>query len=145
MVRLRRIPAVRAANLLTLTIAIPYGVSLEILHHDQLAEHGGLHGIRDDGALESALGRPRNRWLYDQTTDLTELAAAYAFGVVRSHPFVDGNKRMAFIALAVFLDLNGSALDADETDVVTTMRALASGELSEDDLADWVRTRQAQR
>ena len=114
-------------------------LAIEILHHDQLAEHGGLHGLRDEGALESALERPRNRWLYDETIDVAELAAAYAFGIVRGHPFADGNKRTGFIALAAFLDLNGSSLKAEEGDVVATMRRLAARELSEEDLTDWIR------
>ena len=104
-----------------------------------LLTHGGLPGLRDEGMLESALARPRQRFAYDATTDLSALAAAYGFGLARNHPYVDGNKRVAFVAMAVFLGLNGLEFSAAEDGVVTTTVALASGTLDEDALADWIR------
>lgn len=89
--------------------------------------------------LESALMRPRNRWAYDPSSDLAALAAAYGYGLATNHPYVDGNKRVAFLAMYVFLELNGWELDAKETEVVTTMRSVAAGEMGEDELAGWLR------
>ena len=108
-------------------------------HFRQVREHGGAHGIRDENALEAALARPRHRWAYEPEVDLADLAAAYAFGLVRGHPYVDGNKRVAFIAMDAFLDVNGVELLA--TDVVVTMQAAAAGGLDEGELADWIRRR----
>lgn len=109
-----------------------------IIHEMQLAEHGGPSGIRDMGMLESALGRPRNLWAYSQTpVRLTRLAAAYAFGISSNHPFVDGNKRTAMVLSFAFLDTNGFALTATQEDAYRTILALAAGELSEQELADW--------
>jgi death-on-curing protein len=110
------------------------------LHDRQLAEHGGPSGLRDAGAFGSALARPINRWAYGED-DLAALAAAYAFGIARSHPFVDGNKRTAWVAARLFLRKNGRALAYDERDAIRTVMALAAGELSEDELADWFRAR----
>jgi death on curing protein len=110
------------------------------IHDRQLAEHGGGSGVRDATMLESALGRPVNRWHYG-TDDIAELAAAYAFGVARNHPFVDGNKRTAWILARLFLVINGHKIMFDKEDAVRTVLALASGDLSEDELADWFRTR----
>ncbi|MDH6591184.1 death-on-curing protein [Variovorax sp. TBS-050B] len=107
-------------------------------HEEQLAEHGGPAGVRDHGMLESALARPQHRALYG-SPDAADLAASYAFGLARNHPFVDGNKRAAFVALEVFLDLNGWTLTATDEDCVTTTLALAAGELGEEELADWIR------
>ena len=112
---------------------------IDAIHTDMLLTHGGLPGLRDEGMLESALARPRQRFAYDATTDLAALAAAYGFGLARNHPYVDGNKRVAFVAMAVFLGLNGLEFSAAEDGVVTTIVALASGTLDEDALADWVR------
>jgi death-on-curing protein len=112
---------------------------VDAVHWDQIREHGGLAGIRDETALESALARPRHKWHYEEATDLTTLAAAYGFGVCRNHPYRDGNKRVAFVVMAVFLELNGLMLKADETEVVTVMLALAAGTLSEKRLATWLR------
>ena len=109
------------------------------IHDEQLAEHGGGTGVRDDGLLESALARPRNRLAYDTAADLASLAAAYAFGLARNHPFVDGNKRTAFVAAEVFLDLNGMVLAAGDEDCVLTMLRLAAGEIEEEAFADWLR------
>lgn len=110
------------------------------VHDRQLVEHGGPAGVRDAGALASALGRPINRWAYG-TDDPSEMAAAYAFGIARNHPFVDGNKRTAWVAARLFLLLNGHELVFAEAEAIATMLALAEGELSEEELADWVRER----
>ena len=112
---------------------------VDAVHWDQIREHGGLAGIRDETALESALARPRHKWHYEETTDLTTLAAAYGFGLCRNHPYRDGNKRVAFVVMLVFLELNGVTLKADEPEVVTAMLALAGGKLSEKELATWLR------
>ena len=120
-------------------------VVVDSIHFDQIREHGGLHGLRDENALESALARARNKREYDATSDLATLAAAYGFGIVTSHPYRDGNKRVAFIAMVVFLGLNGQALTASEADVVTTMLAAADNRCSEDELATWIRTHMAPR
>ncbi|WEK47949.1 MAG: type II toxin-antitoxin system death-on-curing family toxin [Candidatus Andeanibacterium colombiense] len=108
------------------------------IHDRQLAEHGGASGVRDTGALESALGRPVNRWSYGED-DLCALAAAYAFGVARNHPFTDGNKRTAWVLARLFLRLNAVALAFEPHDAIRTVLALAAGELSEEELADWFR------
>ena len=116
-------------------------VALDAIHADQVREHGGLAGVRDDNALESALARPRQKHAYEPTTDMAALAAAYAFGLARNHPYRDGNKRIAFLALVTFLGINRLQLDATDADVVTTMLALASGDLTEEQLARWFRDR----
>lgn len=109
-----------------------------IIHQIQLAEHGGPSGVRDMGMLESALGRPQNLWFYSETpVTLMRLAAAYAFGISSNHPFVDGNKRTAMVVSFAFLDTNGFALTATQEDAYRTILALAAGELSEQQLADW--------
>lgn len=108
-------------------------------HAEQLAEHGGGEGVRDAGALESAMARPRNLAEYGDP-DIAALAAAYAFGIARNHPFVDGNKRTAAVVSETFLILNGHALEASDAEVVVAFVALAAGELSEAELADWFRT-----
>jgi len=113
---------------------------LDAVHFDQLREHGGLPGLRDEGALESALARPRKKWAYDAEADLALLAAAYGFGIARSHPYRDGNKRAAFLAMAIFLGLNGFDIEAPEAEVVAVMVKVAAGQLSERQLAEWVRT-----
>ncbi len=109
-------------------------------HAEQLAEHGGGDGIRDAGMLESAMARPRNLADYGEP-DAAALAAAYAFGIARNHPFTDGNKRTAAVVSETFLMLNGCTLDASDAEVVVAFVALAAGELSEDELADWFRQR----
>jgi death-on-curing protein len=108
------------------------------IHDRQLAEHGGGTGVRDAGALDSALARPVNRWSYGED-DLCALAAAFAFGVARNHPFVDGNKRTAWVLARSFLRLNGMSISHDRQDAIRTVFALAAGELSEEELADWFR------
>jgi death-on-curing protein len=112
---------------------------LNAVHFDLLRTHGGLPGIRDENALESALARPRQKWHYGRTTDLATLAAAYGYGLAHNHPYRDGNKRTAFLAMAVFLGLNGNEFGATEAEVVTTMLQLAGGAMSEAALARWVR------
>ena len=114
-------------------------VQILTIHSDQIQSHGGSLGLRDRGLLESALERPRNRFLYDSEADLPALAAAYGFGLSSNHPFVDGNKRVAFQAMYLFLGLNGFRIDASEEEVVTTILSLASGDLDEPALADWLR------
>jgi death-on-curing protein len=112
---------------------------LEALHADQIAEHGGSLGIRDDGLLEDALARPRNKWHYEPHTDLATLAAAYTFGIAKNHPFVDGNKRAALVAAYTFLAINGFELEAPEPEAVTVILGTADGSVPEEDLASWIR------
>jgi len=108
-------------------------------HAEQLAEHGGGEGVRDAGALESAMARPVNLAAYSEP-DAAALAAAYAYGIARNHPFVDGNKRTAAVTSETFLVLNGYRLDASDAELVVAILALAAGELSEGELADWFRS-----
>jgi death-on-curing protein len=115
------------------------GLVLDAVHLDQLREHGGLPGVREEHTLEAALARPQQRWHYEPQSDLASLAAAYGWGLVTSHPYRDGNKRTAFLAMAIFLGLNGFDLEATPEEVVTTMLAAAAGQLTEAQLADWVR------
>jgi death-on-curing protein len=113
---------------------------VEALHADQILEHGGSLGIRDEGLLESALARPKQKWHYAPDTDLATLAAAYAFGIAKNHPFIDGNKRAALVAAYTFLAINDSELEAPELEAVSTILGTADGSLSEDDLASWIRS-----
>jgi death on curing protein len=108
------------------------------IHDRQLAEHGGLSGIRDSNMLESALARPQNLSVYG-TPDAAELAASYGYGIAKNHPFVDGNKRTAFVACELFLDLNGWELTASDVNCVLIMLDVAAGEASEVEFADWIR------
>jgi death-on-curing protein len=112
---------------------------VESIHFDQIRLHGGLPGTGDENALESALARPRNRLTYEAGTDLNELAAAYGYALTTSHPFNDGNKRIGFLAMYVFLGLNGHEIVAEETEVVELMTAIAGGRRSEREIADWLR------
>lgn len=107
-------------------------------HAEQLTEHGGGDGIRDAGMLDSAMARPQNLADYGEP-DVADLAAAYAYGIARNHPFVDGNKRTAAVISETFLMLNGQALQATDAELVVAFVALAAGELSEDEIADWFR------
>lgn len=109
------------------------------IHEAQLAEHGGLAGIRDEGLLFSALARPLNVAAYGDNPDVASLAAAYAFGLARNHPFLDGNKRTAFVVMELFLNLNGWILSADDATCISTMLALAGGNLSKRALCNWLR------
>jgi death on curing protein len=115
--------------------------ALVLLHAESLAEHGGLWGIRDEAALESALARPRNVHAYERGADVARLAAAYGFGLIRGHPFSDGNKRAGFLAIGLFLQLNEFELKSEEVDAVKTIIDVAAGNLSEKALAGWIRAR----
>jgi death-on-curing protein len=110
------------------------------VHEEQLAQHGGGTGIRDHGLLESTLARPRNLAVYGEP-DLADLAAAYAYGIARNHPFVDGNKRTAAVAAILFLWANEAETNIAEAELVTVILALAAGELGEEELAGWLRER----
>ena len=120
-------------------------VVVDAIQHDQLREHGGLPGIRDENVLESALARPQQKWHYAEKPDIATLAAAYGFGLVKNHPYRDGNKRIGFLAMVTFLGMNGHDLRATDAEVVTEMLALADGRVSEDALADWIRQHSAKR
>lgn len=112
--------------------------ALLLLHDESLAEHGGAPGLRDEGLLDSALARPSNLLAYGEP-DLAALAAAYGVGLAKNHAFVDGSKRAAFLAVGLFLALNGQRLAVTQADAVLTMLAVASGALGEDDFAAWIR------
>jgi death-on-curing protein len=114
---------------------------VDAIQSDLLLTHGGMPGTRDENALESALARPRQRFAYEPDTELARLAAAYGYGLVRDHPYNDGNKRVGFVVTATFLGLNGYEFTASESDVVTTIVTLASGGLDEETLAEWIRVR----
>ncbi len=113
--------------------------ALLLLHARGLSRFGGRGGFLDEGLLDSALARPVNAYRYNSITDLTTLAASYAFGINKNHAFVDGNKRAAFVAVGVFLDANGWTLTASPADAISAMLALASGELSEAGFAAWLK------
>jgi death-on-curing protein len=120
----------------------PVWVEKEALLHlraKALARFGGAEGLRDAGLLESALARPPNAFHLDGQRDTATLAASYAFGLARNHPVVDGNKRAAFMAMGVFLELNGWELDADIVDAIQAMMALAAGAIDEDQFAAWLK------
>jgi death on curing protein len=109
------------------------------IHDEQIAEHGGGGGVRDDGLLESARARPLNRASYADP-DIPELAALYAIGIARNHPFIDGNKRTAYVALETFLRLNGLCFPASDAECVVTMLCLAADDISDEDFTAWVRS-----
>ncbi|CAN5667443.1 type II toxin-antitoxin system death-on-curing family toxin [soil metagenome] len=113
-------------------------LAIDEAHFRQIREHGGTHGVRHENALESALARPRNLWHYDPDASFAELAAAYAFGLAKNHPYVDGNKRIALIAMTAFLDRNGVLLTATNAEALEAMLAVASGEWTEAALASWI-------
>ncbi len=113
--------------------------ALLLLHDESLAEHGGAAGLRDAGLLDSALARPLNLVAYG-TPDIADLAAAYASGLARNHPFVDGNKRAAFLATGLFLMLNGYRLAATQAEATLTVLELAAGTLDDAAFADWIRS-----
>jgi death-on-curing protein len=111
------------------------------IHQRQIAEHGGMAGVRDAGLLESALARPRNLLAYGQPTpDLPAQAASYAYGLIRNHPFADGNKRTAYVVCRTFLKLNGVDISASDVDKYQTFIAVADGSLPEEQLAEWIRS-----
>jgi death-on-curing protein len=126
-----------------MTLREPTWISIELveaIHQRQIAEHGGGEGLRDRGLLESALARPRQIFAYGAgDTDLPALAAAYAFGLSRNHPFADGNKRIAAVTCELFLVLNGYRLLADNASLYPMFLGLASGNVAEDELGDWLR------
>ena len=116
--------------------------ALVLLHGESLATHGGREGMRDEGLLDSALMRPQNILAYadaDNPPDAAALAASYGVGLAKNHPFVDGNKRAAFLAVGLFLYLNGLRLQATQTDATLTMLAVAAGDISEEAFAAWLR------
>lgn len=114
---------------------------MDAIHADQRREHRGLAGVRDENVLESALARPQQTRHGRKATDIPHLAAAYAFGLVRNHPYRDGNKRIGFLAMVTFLGINGCSFEGTDEDVVPQFIALATGQVSEDELATWVRRR----
>lgn len=109
------------------------------IHGRQIAEHGGSDGVRDEGLLLSALARPENLYAYGDNPDLADLAAAYAFGIAKNHPFIDGNKRTALVVARTFLKINGADISASQDEKYTTFLRLAEGTLSEEELAEWIR------
>lgn len=115
--------------------------ALLVLHDRSIALHGGASGLRDEGLLESALARPLNRFNYDGVHDHCDLAATYLVGLVSNHPFIDGNKRAAFLAAGLFLRLNGRRLTADQADAALTVLAVAAGRRDVDELARWIADR----
>lgn len=114
-------------------------LTVDAMHFDQLQQHGGLFGIKDENALESALARPRHRWQYEPGSDLCALAAAYGFGLATNHAYSDGNKRIAFVTMYTFLGVNGWEINAPEPQVVRLMVDVASGACDEEQLATWLR------
>jgi death on curing protein len=117
---------------------------LILLHDESLAAHGGASGIRDEGMLDSALARPQNLVAYGEP-DFADLAAAYAYGLAKNHPFVDGNKRAAFLSVGLFLGLQGFRLTATQAEATIMVFGLAGGEVSEAEFAAWIRTHHAAR
>lgn len=121
-------------------MADPVWVELDVvlaIHDEQLAEHGGQAGVRDRGLLESALSRPHHQFAYGEPS-IVRLAASYAFGISRNHPFLDGNKRTSLVVAELFLALNGYALTASDAQCVTTFLELAAGDTTEEQLAEWI-------
>lgn len=110
--------------------------AVEAIHNEQLAQHGGMVGLRDEGLLESALSRPQNLFNYEQAS-LAQCAAAYAFGIIRNHPFNDGNKRTGFVVAVTFLLLNGCYITASEVEVFEIITRLAGGAITEKELVEW--------
>jgi death on curing protein len=118
--------------------------ALLLLHDESLAEHGGGTGLRDEGLLESALGRPQNLAAYGEP-DAPALAASYALGLAKNHPFVDGNKRAAFLAVGMFYYINGYRLNASQADSTLKVLSLAAGDISEEAFTDWLRRHTSQK
>lgn len=111
------------------------------LHMASIRQFGGSHGVRDEGLIASGLARPVNLWSYDSGADISALAAAYAFGLVKNHGFIDGNKRIGFLAMGTFLHLNGWRLISDEAEAAMMILEIAAGSRSEQELSEWLRTR----
>jgi len=118
--------------------------ALMLLHAESLAEHGGGEGLRDEGLLESALARPENLAAYGNP-DVAGLAASYGFGLAKNHPFIDGNKRAAFLSVGLFLHLNGYRLRATQAEATLTMLGLAAGDVTEPEFAAWLREHVARK
>lgn len=114
------------------------------VHDEQLTEHGGISGIRDTGMFESAIDRAKNLAAYGEP-DAAQLAAAYGYGLAKNHPFLDGNKRTAFVAVELFLALNGYDLQASDADCILTMLSVAAGDIDEQTFADWIRSHSVKR
>ena len=114
---------------------------IRFFHQELIEEHGGPHGIRDEGALNSKLARPRHLLAYHPDSTIHQLAASYGFGFAKNHVFVDGNKRIALAAISVFLQINGATLTADEAEAVIIINEVAGGAMNENDLADWISAR----
>ena len=111
------------------------------MHSEQIAEHGGTEGLRDEGLMLSALARPENLYAYGESPDVSALAASYAFGIAKNHPFLDGNKRTALVVAVTFLNLNGYDFDAPKPEIYTLFLRLAEGTITEEEVADWFRER----
>ncbi|MDZ7779793.1 MAG: type II toxin-antitoxin system death-on-curing family toxin [Gemmatimonadota bacterium] len=114
--------------------------AVEAAHADQIRTHGGQLGLRDEGLLDSALARPQHRWRYESDSDFAVFAASYGFGLIKNHPFVDGNKRIGFLTANMFLILNGHQIEAPEPQVVDIVLRVADGSLSESEFATWIRS-----
>lgn len=113
--------------------------TVHAIHSRQIAEHGGIDGIRDKNLLLSALARPQNLFAYGEDVEIPQLAAAYAFGIVKNHPFLDGNKRTAYVVMRTFLLINSFDLEATQEEKYITFLKLAEGTLSENELAEWIK------
>ncbi len=113
--------------------------ALRLLHEESLSLHGGGSGVRDEGLFDSAIARPQNLVAYEPQCDVADIAASYAYGLANNHPFVDGNKRVAFLSIGLFLGLNGYRLTATPVEAIRAIMALASGDLQEKALAAWIR------
>lgn len=113
---------------------------VDAIHFRQLQRFGGLHGVRDANLIESALARPQNLWTYGEIRSISILAAAYGFGLVKNHGYLDGNKRVGFVAVVAFLEINGWSFDADEAEVARIIREVAEGTLVEPDFENWVQS-----
>lgn len=114
-------------------------LAVELLHAESLADHGGIAGLRDEGLLESALARPINLNAYEGVTDICALAGCYAVALAKNHPFLDGNKRAAFVAALVFAQRNGLRIVADQAEAAAAMLAVAEGEMTQEEFAEWLR------
>jgi len=120
--------------------------SIDVVHEQLINEHGGSHGVRDSALIESALARPQNRFFYAASEcDLAQLAAAYGYGLVKNHGYIDGNKRVGLAALLTFLSRNGCRLVAESGEAVRVIEGVAAGDISEEELTDWIRERIAER
>ena len=113
--------------------------ALRLLHEESLSLHGGSSGVRDEGLFESAMARPENLAHYNSDADFADLAASYAYGLAKNHPFVDGNKRVAFLSVGLFLGINGYKLTATPVDAIQAVIGMASGEITEEVFASWIR------